>query len=75
MSTEITETDEGYEGKNKLKSSSINIKKAILDTIYFYGISKELSFENTPQSLPQFPLFVGNSVRTIVFWAKFNKFY
>ena len=48
-------------------------RRLILDTIYCYAENKEQEFSNSPRALPQLPLFVGNAVRTVTFWAQFDK--
>lgn len=67
---EVKSTDE--EGVTPMDDTT-KLKRVILDTMYFYAEEKEQELSNSPHALPQFPLFVGNSVRSITFWAKFNK--
>ena len=61
------------EGKLNIDNSDA-IKRLLLDTMYFYAEDKEQEFSNSASKLPQFPLLVGNSVRTITFWAQFDQY-
>eukprot|EP01084_Bolivina_argentea_P289606 497345_1 len=62
--------DEGKIDENETSS----ILKSILNTICFYSVLDEQQFSNTPKQLPQFPLYVGNAVRSITFSAVFDQY-
>ena len=72
MAQEMKAIDGTVEGGKDDSNTYNDLQRMILDTICFYAENEEQRFKNTPISLPQMPLFVGNAVRSITFRAKFH---